>query len=94
MPIDDAYSQDDPPTDEELERRKWKHRRRLAYFGLIGPTFIVVVFVTLAIVSPDTIAIMDAVAPVVGTYMFGSLALPAAYMGFSTWSGMKTGGKR
>ena len=78
----------------EMDRTKWKHRRRLAYMSLVF-----VILVTLAVLcavffGDATIAIrLGQVVMFLSTMVIGFLSIVGAYMGLATLTDVKLGKK-
>ena len=70
----------------ELERNKWKGRRKMAWVSLISMTIITYLILFTNLCPPDRLTI---VTEVITWYYFASASIIGAYMGVTAWAHIK-----
>ena len=71
--------------DIELEKRRWKNRRQMAWTSLIG-----MIFITICLLfAPIKEERLKVISEPVTWYYFCSASVIGAYMGFTTWAAKK-----
>jgi hypothetical protein len=74
----------------ELEGRRWKHRRRMAYISL-GATIVILFLIALAvIIKPELSVAFADLGTILSTVLIGLIGVVMGYTGASTWEGVKT----
>jgi hypothetical protein len=72
--------------DIELERRKWRNRRRMAWvavFSMVAETAVLIYVASFTSVDMQRFSTISE--PLAWSY-FGFLSVVGAYMGFTTWA--------
>lgn len=76
--------------DEEMENRRWKHRRRMAYSALVS--IFIVIYISLYGDVSDVR--LKTVAEILTMFIMSMTAVVGAYVGFSTWGNKKGPGDK
>lgn len=70
----------------ELEKARWKNRRRMAWISLISIITVTATLLFTDIVSEEKIKVMS---EIITWFYFACASVIGAYMGFTTWSAKK-----
>ena len=67
----------------ELERRKWRNRRRMAWAALISMILVTILILFTNLVPEAKLKILS---DVITWFYFSMASVIGAYMGFTTWA--------
>lgn len=72
--------------DKEMEKKRWKNRRRMAWIALISMIFITFLILFTNLVPESRLKVLS---EVITWYYFCSASIIGAYMGFTTYASIK-----
>ena len=87
---DDGTDEEHQRRKDELESRRWKHRRRMAYTVLIYVLVLITGLVLSALFSPGFIDTVEKISDILATFVVVGLGITATYMGAATYNDTRT----
>lgn len=69
----------------EMERNKWRGRRKMSWTSLISMVFVTIVI----LLGPTSVEKLKILSEMITWFYFAMASIIGAYMGFTTWASIK-----